>query len=599
MKPKASLNREPAMHVLVEVTSDRGPTPSIEPLLAFDGEWPTTQAAPGFVSGDIAMARVDGGGVAVESLIAKSGTALAQMVRLAAGVGLNPLFPPDVEREAEAHCCDPRIDDASLDDLTALPFVTIDYESSRDLDQALFIEERSAGYRVYYALADASFYVRPGSALFREALARGASYYLPGFCVPMLPPSLSEGLISLNPAVERRAVVFMLDLDRGAAPLQTEVVRGRIRSRAKLTYDGVQRFLDDLGSSPLAGQDFSRSLELLREVGVRRIALAEAANVVRFHRVNVEVQLTGAGGLSFEIVGECRNLVEQYNEQISLLCNAQGAELIDREESLTAVQPIFRVHPAPEREALAKLARKIEEWVAWKGLDPATWAWKPRRESLAEYLRRLPASGELWRLVQALSRQAMLLNHPSRYSAQPDPHFGVGVPAYSRFSAPMREIVGVFTHKELLELLGLAERSDAEEGDDELRELVIASGNRAKHLQSRLTKSTNELVLDAMFTEELAMPHDSRPVHRGTVMGLRQHKLYVLFDDPPVEIKLYTFDLGTRAQIDPLEIALVEGTSAAICLGDRVDVRIRAYESRRKRWVFEVVDSLEIGDPHR
>ena len=87
------------------------------------------------------------------------------------------------------------IDDPTLVDLTALPFVTIDHDDSRDLDQALYIARRGAGYAVYYALADGAYYVRPGSALFTEALARGASFYLPEICEPMLPRALSEDLV--------------------------------------------------------------------------------------------------------------------------------------------------------------------------------------------------------------------------------------------------------------------------------------------------------------------------------------------------------------------------------------------------------------------
>ena len=80
--------------------------------------------------------------------------------------------------EADHWLANPGHDDPTLDDLTALPFVTIDNPDSRDLDQALYIEETADGYRLRYALADAAYYVRPGSALFDEALQRGAIFYL-------------------------------------------------------------------------------------------------------------------------------------------------------------------------------------------------------------------------------------------------------------------------------------------------------------------------------------------------------------------------------------------------------------------------------------
>ena len=91
------------------------------------------------------------------------------------------------------------LDDPQLLDLTHLPFVTIDNENSRDLDQAVHIDRTDQGYRVMYALADAAYYISPGSALFDEALKRGTSYYTPLLSAAMLPPPLSEGLISLNP----------------------------------------------------------------------------------------------------------------------------------------------------------------------------------------------------------------------------------------------------------------------------------------------------------------------------------------------------------------------------------------------------------------
>jgi ribonuclease R len=145
-------------------------------------------------------------------------------------------FPEDMLREVEAFVAQPGIDDPSLADHEGTPFVTIDAATSRDLDQAVHVAREADGYLVAYAIADASHYVRPGSALFREAMRRGATYYLPGLSVPMLPRALSEGLVSLNPDGPRRALVFLHRLDARAEILSTELVRARIRSRAKLSF---------------------------------------------------------------------------------------------------------------------------------------------------------------------------------------------------------------------------------------------------------------------------------------------------------------------------------------------------------------------------
>src|SRR5215212_373325 len=116
-------------------------------------------------------------------------------------------FPPEVEAEVDGFLAAPGLDDPALADRTALAFVTIDGPGTRDLDQAVHVEDTGAGFHLRYAIADASYYVRPGTALFEEALARGASFYLPGASVPMLPRALSEGLISLGPDVVRRALI--------------------------------------------------------------------------------------------------------------------------------------------------------------------------------------------------------------------------------------------------------------------------------------------------------------------------------------------------------------------------------------------------------
>ena len=119
---------------------------------------------------------------------------------------LRPAPDPAVDAEVAAWVAAPGLDDGLADE-TAIPYVTIDNEGSRDLDQALFVDRQGSDFVLRYALADASYYARPGTALWRRALAMGSSYYLPGFAIPMLPEALSEGLVSLNPNVLRRALV--------------------------------------------------------------------------------------------------------------------------------------------------------------------------------------------------------------------------------------------------------------------------------------------------------------------------------------------------------------------------------------------------------
>ena len=139
-------------------------------------------------------------------------------------------------QEAAHRANNPGFDDADLEQWQDQAFVTIDNPDSRDLDQALLIEcNENSGYRVRYALADAAFYVPPGSALFKEALERGVTYYTPLLAAPMLPTSLSEDLVSLNPNKLRRALVFYILMREDASVASVSEVRALILSQGKLS----------------------------------------------------------------------------------------------------------------------------------------------------------------------------------------------------------------------------------------------------------------------------------------------------------------------------------------------------------------------------
>ena len=554
--------------------------------------------------------RVEGGrAVAAGPILAAAGGALADLYALAAKRGLSPLHPPAVMAETAAAVADPGIDDPRLEDLTRLPFVTIDEVHSRDLDQALFIERRRAGFTVWYAIADPAWCVRPGSALFEEALTRGATYYLPGLVIPMLPRELSEGTVSLNPRVDRRAMVFEVELDGGGRVEQTRIHRARVRSRVKTSYDAVQAWYD--GDAALPGGEtaassarIAASLELLAEVGARRIALAEARGVVAFRRGEIAVSLgpgrdAGAEPMRFVALADPRNDVERYNEQISLLCNVEGARFLmrdDREDD--DVQPIYRVHDPPDPHRLEELSRQIGALVRRHRLDAERWDWRPGGRSLAEYLRSLPSTGSQERLARSIHRQAMLTGGRSLYATVPGMHFGVGADVYGRFTAPMREIVGIFAHKEAWEKLEgrprHGHRPEPEAPDDELlREQVVKAANAARQTQRELDREVNRRVLDQLFGDDLGASLERRPRRRGTVMGVSRSKVHVALDEPPIDVKVYIHHLSRRlgrrlAQgRDRVTLREADGTRR-VTVGDEVTVRVTGRDHGRDRWELEL-----------
>lgn len=500
-------------------------------------------------------------------------------------------FPPEVLAEVDAFSRAPGIDDAALVDRTAMPFVTVDGPSTKDLDQALFVDDDAGGWAVWYAIADVTHFVKPGSALFAEAVRRGASYYLPGYAVPMLPRALSEGLVSLNPGVERRALLFHHRVTRDGELAGTRVERARIRSRAKLTFDEVQA-LAETNAGPLAGAEFEASLKRLPHVGRARMQLAEKRGLVRYRREEVRLTLDGEG-VTVAAMEALREGAEAWNEQLSLMCNAEGGRLL-RDAGQPAVQPVYRVQPGPEPSRLEALARLTQATARRHGLDETAWAWRPAEAPLAEYLRRLPAAApgsKEDRVARALSRQAVMVNLRSEYSTEPGPHTGVGAEPYARFSAPMRELVGVYLHKEAVELLtGVAPPA---EQDEALRAQVVQVANQSRQTQRNVTNLANELVLDRVFRPELAKPAAQRRRFEGTVMGVAPGKVHVRLDAPPMDVKLYFFDLAKAfdgAWLEPGDDGAVlrkKGSDAPlVLLGQAISLVLASRDEKAKRWVL-------------
>ncbi len=133
---------------------------------------------------------------------------------------------------------------AGRTDLRHIPLPTIDPEDARDHDDAVWVERTpGGGYRAWIAIADVSTYVTPGTAIDEEAKERGCSVYLPDRAIPMLPRALSSNLCSLLPGVDRLCLCVEAEIDAGGHVIDSRILRGVMRSRAKLTYGGVARAL--------------------------------------------------------------------------------------------------------------------------------------------------------------------------------------------------------------------------------------------------------------------------------------------------------------------------------------------------------------------
>lgn len=272
-------------------------------------------------------------------------------------------FPPEVLREAEAAASGVELPDA---DRTDLELVTIDPAGSKDLDQALHLAREGDGYVVHYAIADVAAFVRPGGAIDAEAHRRGETLYAPSMRTPLHPPVLSEGATSLLPDQLRPALLWEIHLDADGRLDRASVSRARVRSRAQLTYEGVQAMLD-------AGTA-SESLRLLETVGrLRQRREIERGGV----SLQVPEQEVVAEDGRWRLEYRCTLPVEEWNAQISLLTGFSAARIM-----MDGRIGILRTLPPAEQQDVDKL-RHIAKGLrlAWPGamgypefvrsLDPA------------------------------------------------------------------------------------------------------------------------------------------------------------------------------------------------------------------------------------
>jgi exoribonuclease R len=263
-------------------------------------------------------------------------------------------FSPAAQREADdVAASGPTMPSA---DHTDIAFVTLDPPTSMDLDQAMFLQRRSHGYRVWYAIADVSAFVAPGGALVGDTWQRGQTVYLPDGRVPLHPAVLSEGVASLLPGQSRPAVVWTIDLDHDGITTAVRVERAVVRSRAKLGYPAVQ--------ADVAAGSLAEPIALLPEIGALLIERGLARGAINLPMPSQEVEPVDGG---WELVLRAAEPIEEYNAQISLLTGMAAADIM-----IEGKVGLLRTMPAPTPEAIAKLkAAAGSLGVGWPDGDSA------------------------------------------------------------------------------------------------------------------------------------------------------------------------------------------------------------------------------------
>lgn len=256
-------------------------------------------------------------------------------------------FPAAVEAAAEKAALRPRLPDHDRSDIS---LVTIDPPGAMDLDQAMFVEQHGDGYRVYYAIADVAAFVSAGDAIDIEANRRGETLYGADAKIPLHPKVLSEGAASLLPDQTRPALLWTMQLDASGEGTAVDVRRALVRSRAKLDYASVQARIDADNAEPMWA--------VLRRIGELRKQREAKRGGVSLSLPEQEIHVVkGRWQLEFR----AHHLIDDWNEQISLLTGMAGAHLM-----VEAGVGLLRTLPEPPAWAISRLRRTADALgIAW------------------------------------------------------------------------------------------------------------------------------------------------------------------------------------------------------------------------------------------
>ncbi len=354
--------------------------------------------------------------------------------------GLPFEFPEEVLQEAE------KVRTLSFDDredLRSLSFVTIDGEDARDFDDAVWAHyDAVEGWHLMVAIADVSYYVKPGSALDKEAFRRGNSVYFPDRVVPMLPEALSNDLCSLKPKEDKACFAVHLWLDKKGRLKRYQFVRGVMQSVERLTYSQVQKAMD--------GTPDAQTASLLESVINPLYGAYALLKEAREFRGTLDLELPekqvilDSDGHIQDIHPRPRLDSHRLIEEFMILANVAAAQQL---EALKA-PCIYRIHDVPNPEKLF-IFRELVEGLGFS--FPKSQALTPK--SFLHLLKSAHGTPHQELISQlTLRTQAQALYHPQNIG-----HFGLSLKKYSHFTSPIRRYADIIVHRSLIAALKLGD----------------------------------------------------------------------------------------------------------------------------------------------
>ena len=398
-------------------------------------------------------------------------------------------------------------------DLRDIPLVTIDGADARDFDDAVWAEadtdgKNPGGWHLMVAIADVSWYVRPGDALDRSAFERGNSVYFPDRVVPMLPEALSNGWCSLNPNEDRPCLAVHLLIDRQGKALRHQFVRGIMRSSARLTYEQAQAARD--GKADKITRPILKSvIEPLYGAYDALVRGRAMRGVLELDLPERKVRVDDDGkviGIDLAARFDSHRLIEEF----MIAANVAAAETLSKKKTPC----MFRVHDAPGTEKLESL-RQVLDGIGLK--LPRGQVIKPA--AFNELLGRVANTPE----APLVNEMILRTQAQAAYSPENIGHFGLALHKYCHFTSPIRRYADLLVHRALIEACKL--------GDDGLGDNPPDFASAAEHVSmtERRAAGAERDAVDRFTASWLASSEGA--VFGGRIVGVHRAGLFVRLDE--------------------------------------------------------------------
>lgn len=484
--------------------------------------------------------------------------------------GLPQYFSPEAVAEAETVAGQVDAEEiARRTDLRDLPLMTIDGETAKDFDDAVALRRETDGnYRLWVCIADVAHYVAEAGALDHDARERGTSVYFPGHCVPMLPEALSNGICSLNPQVDRLAMVAEMLFNRHGERLSEDFYPAVIRSQARLTYTEVAAYLaapeGTLLTSAIAEQlppmaEFAEVLgQMRRERGSLELNLPE-----------VEIILDDTGRpVAMEKIE--RTIAHRLIEEFMLAANEAVAGFLERRN----YSFLYRIHESPTFEKLQDFQQLAAECGAGLVLS------RNLQHDLQQLLDDITERPE----ARLLNQQLLRSLQQARYTPENKGHFGLAAPCYCHFTSPIRRYPDLSVHRTLKKAL-LQARQTTAPPTAALLELGLDCSAKERRAMAA-ERDLLELRRCQLMREKVGEQF------HGTISSVAEFGFFVELDDLYIEGLVHVRSLtGDYYRFDPIGHTLIgERRRTVFRVGMRVRIRVERVELWRRRIDFTLVE---------